>query len=396
MSPSLFPASRSMAFGPSMLPMRTAIRPSRLCEVVAELPAMRSAVRQKIPARAGVYGFYNASGQLQYVGKSKSLRDRLLSYFARSPANEKMARIAGRAAFLRWQVVSGELLALLREQELISRHRPVLNRRGQPRSRRPRFLSITDEAAPRIVLSRSADSIHGETFGPIMGGRRLRRAVEDLIHVFGLRDCKGDTPMFFADQLSLFEQPKAAGCLRVETGSCTGPCVGFVSAGAYRQQIEAAAAFLAGRDECQVLSRLEQQMHAAAQRRAFEWAARVRDRLTNLQWLQSRLSEVRLGREECSAVYPLSGFGRTDVWLYLQGGAIAAVSRRPRSERDRQRALMQLDLLDRELPIHEADRSETVLMQLIVLGWLRLHPQERKAMLPVETARQLCSLGAVV
>ncbi|MDG2207968.1 MAG: GIY-YIG nuclease family protein, partial [Pirellulales bacterium] len=373
-----------------MLPMRTAIRPSRLCEIVAELPAMRSVIRQNIPPRAGVYGFYNAAGQLQYVGKSKSLRHRLLSYFARRPANEKMARIAGRAAFLRWQVVAGELLALLREQELISRHRPVLNRRGQPRSRRPRFLSITNEGAPRIVLSRSAASAHGESFGPIMGGRRLRRAVEDLTHVFELRDCKGDTPMFFADQLSLFEQPKAAGCLRAETGSCTGPCGGLVTAGAYRQQVEAAGDFLAGRDECQILCRLEQQMYSAAQQRAFEWAARLRDRWNNLRWLRTRLAEVRLGREQCSAVYPLAGFGRTDIWLYLQAGVIAAVSRQPRSGRDRRRALMQLDLLERQPSIHAADCSESVLMQLIVLGWLRLHPQQREALLPLQTARQLC------
>ena len=163
-----------------------------------------------------------------------------------------------------------------------------------------------------------------------------------------------------------------------------------MTAGAYREQVEAAKAFLAGRDERQVLSRLEQQMHAAAQRRAFEWAARLRDRWSNLRWLLSRLAEVRLGREQCSAVYPLSGFGRTDVWLYLHGGAIAAVSRRPRSDRDRQRALTQLDLLDRQPAIHSADRSESVLMQLIVLGWLRLHPQQREAMLPLQTARQLC------
>ena len=196
--------------------------------------------------------------------------------------------------------------------------------------------------------------------------------------------------MFFANQLSLFEQPKAAGCLRAETGSCTGPCGGLVTAGAYRQQVEAACDFLAGRDECHVLRRLEQQMHEAAARRAFEWAARLRDRWNNLRWLRTRLAEVRLGREQCSAVYPLAGFGRTDVWLYLQAGAIAAVGRQPRSGRDRQRALMQLDLLERQPTIHAADCSESVLMQLIVLGWLRLHPQQRETLLPLQTARELC------
>ena len=390
MSLSLFPARASISFGESLLPVGSGRRNGRLMEVLLSAVAMRKKIRHTIPPVPGVYGFYDQTGGLIYVGKSKRLTHRLLSYFTRLPADHKAARIVNRSSFLRFEIVAGELLALLREQELITRFRPVMNRRGQPRSRTPKFIAFSGDKAPKIRAVRPRSDLGERLHGPVLGGRKLRTAIVDFNHTFLLRDCGPDISIVFKKERTLFGDALRPGCLRLETGSCSGPCAAEVTKEAYRNQIEAAECFLRGETTSDVLGQIERSMHDAASRHSYEWAALLRDRWENLSWLADRLSEVRLGRASYNAVYPLSGIGRTPLWLYLSGGAVVGVVSAPRSKRAAERAICDLNRIGDGLPQSYLFRPDVLLLQLIVLRWLRQNPHERRKLISIDSALQHC------
>ena len=156
------------------------------------------------PLTPGVYGWLDSLGQICYVGKSKSLRKRLLSYFAKTPADKKAERIRQHSKRLVWEPVSGELLALIREQELIYRWRPDFNTQGQPTRRQPAFVCIGDGPAPNAIFTRRLNRKMTHVFGPIAGTGQLRAAVESLNQVFRLRDCPDKTQFEFNNQQQLF------------------------------------------------------------------------------------------------------------------------------------------------------------------------------------------------
>lgn len=390
MSLSLFPSRASISFGESLLPVGSGRRNGRLMEVLLPAVAMRKKIRHTIPPVPGVYGFYNQTGGLIYVGKSKRLTHRLLSYFTQLPADHKAARIVNRSSFLRFEIVAGELLALLREQELITRFRPVMNRRGQPRSRTPKFIAFSGDKAPKIRAVRPRSDLGERLHGPFLGGRKLRTAIVDFNHTFLLRDCGPDISIVFKKERTLFSDALRPGCLRLETGSCSGPCAAEVTKEAYRNQIEAAECFLRGETTSEVLGQIERTMHDAASRHSYEWAALLRDRWENLSWLADRLSEVRLGRASYNAVYPLSGIGRTPLWLYLSGGAVVGVVSAPRSKRAAERAICDLNRIGDGLPQSYLFRPDVLLLQLIVLRWLRQNPHERSKLISMDSALQHC------
>ena len=131
------------SFGPSFLADQTRGE-MQWCELPREREEARRLVRQSCPSSPGVYGWLNSERQLIYVGKAKSLRNRILGYLARTPADPKMARIRRGSATLVWEPIADELLALLREQELIHRWRPEFNSQGQPTRRQPAVTSLHD------------------------------------------------------------------------------------------------------------------------------------------------------------------------------------------------------------------------------------------------------------
>ena len=390
MARSLFPEHASIAFGASLLPSRTARKNGRLFEIASTPEAMRKIIRESIPPVPGVYAFYDRTGRILYVGKAKRLTHRLLSYFTRQPEDHKSVRIVRRAAFLRYERVAGELLALIREQELISRFRPVMNRRGQPKSRLPKFVSFSHEQAPRLRAVRARADLGGGLHGPLLGGRRLRKAVDDFNHTFLLRDCGPDVSIIYSDQQRLFEESLRPGCLRLETGTCCGPCAAEVTETDYTRQVQMGEQFLRGETSDAVLRSIEQSMNDAAARKSYEWAARLRDRWQNLKWLSERLDEVRMGRESYNAVYPLQGIGKTSIWLYLCGGAIAGAVSAPRSMATARRVARNLEALSDGLPQSYLLRPDVLLLQLIVLGWLRRNPLERRKLIPLNVARRQC------
>jgi excinuclease ABC subunit C len=225
-----------------------------------------------IPDEPGAYLFRDADGRVIYVGKARSLRKRLASYWSR-PLHPRTRAMVDAAAAVEWIVASGEVDALMLEYNLIQRHRPRFNIRYRDDKSYP-FLALTvGERWPRAQVLRGTKRKGVRYFGPYGHAWAIRDTLDALTRVFPVRTCSN----------SFFDQRARAGrpCLYHDIGRCAGPCVPAatgVTEESYAAHVDAMAEFLAGNAQ-PVLQRLEREMREAAVRQEFEQAARFRDQL---------------------------------------------------------------------------------------------------------------------
>ena len=307
-----------------------------------DLQQCRTRLRRLCPTTPGVYYWFDAAGNLVYVGKAKSLRHRLQGYFQSTPTEDKMRRIREVSTRLVWEETQHEFLALVREQEAIIDHRPSWNVQGQPKRQRFAFLCLSQHRAPNLYVTFDQTPNADTYFGPILGSGRLREVAEALNHHFALRDCTERTPIDFSHQLFLFPIERDALCLRHEIGTCLGPCAGKVSAEDYQASVARALAFLRGYDRS-LLQTMQTDMQQAAVDKRFEKAAALRDRLRLLQWVDRRLEDLRRTRYEYNCVYRLTGVGGQVWWALLAQGSVVAVVKQPSNLRQKQTARRALD-----------------------------------------------------
>lgn len=282
---------------------------------------LRTLAAQHAPKVPGVYGMLDATGRLIYVGKSKSLRNRLLSYFMPNNTDEKAGRIVQAAESIVWEKQPSDFAALLREQMLIRRWQPRLNVVGMPKRQQQAFLCLGNAPAEHFYLSKQFDPEATGCHGPFHGMGNLHRAVEILNRLYLLRDCSQKTPMLYTDQLQLFDIEMRAGCVRQEIGTCLAPCLRTCSRQRYGQQLEQALAFLNG-SSTEILVQVEETMQRAAVGQHFEHAARMRDDWKILKWLSNRLANFKRAREQYSFIYSVKGFDGRDIWYLIRKGGV--------------------------------------------------------------------------
>lgn len=381
------PLAKFKGFGPSILAPQA--RDRLICH---RLPADRQQARELLhdhcPLTPGVYGWLDSHQQLCYIGKSKQLRKRLLSYFAKNPADPKADRIRRHSSHLVWEPMSDEFLALLREQELIHRWRPDFNTQGQPTRRQPAFIGISNSAAPHAFFTRQLSAKAKYLFGPIAGTGELRIAVESLNQAFQLRDCPDKTKFQYNNQLTLFENPNTAKCIRHELGTCTAPCAGFCSRSGYQQQVDKLVAFLRGED-LSILDQLEAEMGAAATELRFERAATLRNYWTSLRWLNRRLSTLRTAKQNLNGVLPVASLGKQMVWLVLKGGRLIGSLRQPQRP---QQAAKAVPFLSQHLAC-QANLPTNLLeiqWQIIVMSWFRRNHKLKESLISFDQAIKVC------
>jgi len=365
--------------------------PSPLHRAMGRRPGvLRAAVRAECSRRPGVYGMLDETGRLIYVGKAKSLRARLLSYFRPNSRDDKAGRILQHTRTLVWEIVPSEFAALLRELELIRRWRPRFNVQGQPQRRRHTYVCVGRRPAPYVFLSSRPAAHVLACFGPVPGDERAREAVRRLNDGFALRDCPQKQEMIFADQGELFPEARAAGCLRHEIGTCLGPGAAACTQAAYARRVGEARAFLEGTDGA-LLAALERDMTAASAALAFERAAALRDRLQALQWLGGHLARLRQLRQGQSFVYPVRGPEGGEVWYLIHQGRVSASRPAPSPETAPRTAALIEALYRRRFPPGAALAGNEVDGVLLVAAWFRKYPQERARVLAPEQARALCA-----
>ncbi|MDZ4852221.1 MAG: GIY-YIG nuclease family protein [Pirellulaceae bacterium] len=338
---------------------------------------LRELIRQKSPREPGVYGMIDAVGRLIYVGKSKSLRNRLLSYFMPTNEDEKGGRIIQSAEEIVWEAQPTEFAALLREQHLIRNFRPRFNVQGIPNRQKSVFLCLGRGPVETFYVSRDVDSNAIAWEGPFVGSNRVHRAVEILNRFFQLRDCPNQTKFQFTDQRPLFELEIRPECMRHELATCLGPCAMACSRRSYQRQVDLAVSFLKGTSH-NIVEHLESQMALASRRLHFEQAVRYREDAQILRWLTLRLAYHAQAREKLTCIYPMPGNDDRDIWYLIRRGVVEHAVRAPKKSRDFRTARDQVEhwsKCDNTLGVHFQRREETL---AIVSGWFRKNPAEQK------------------
>ena len=315
-----------------------------------------------------------ADGEILYVGKSKQLRTRLLSYL-RAPEGEKAHRIVRDAATLSWDYAPSEFAALLAELELIKRFRPRFNVQHK-RDRRYSFLKLAPGAAPKLYVVTAVADDPATYYGPFRGGARIAQAVRELNDVLGLRDCPLGTPMRFADQADLFAHALTPRCHRSELRLCIGPCAALCTEREYLGRVTLARAFLAG-DADEPLRWLDERMQRASERWEFEYAAALRDRSRRLEALREEFARLREALENLCFLYPVSGHDGDDRVYLIRRGTIRAAVPQPRTSAERRRLLrLSAECFGAPEPTSAVVAKHQVDEILLIARWFRAHPEE--------------------
>lgn len=223
----------------------------------------------EIPDSPGVYRFRDAHGRVIYVGKAKSLRQRLSSYFQDlSGLHPRTATMVSTAASVAWTVVATEVEALQLEYSWIKEYDPRFNVKYRDDKSYPSLAVTMNEEIPRAQVMRGPKKKGVRYFGPYAHAWAIRETVDLLLRVFPVRTCSA----------GVFRRARAVGrpCLLGYIDRCSAPCTGRVTPEEHRRLAEEFCDFMAGRTGT-YLRRLEEQMRQAADRMEYEKAARLRD-----------------------------------------------------------------------------------------------------------------------
>lgn len=339
--------------------------------------AMLARVKREAKELPGVYEMRSADGEIIYVGKSKKLRTRLLSYFRAEYPADKGARILREAAEIQWEYVPTEFHSLLEELKRIKRYRPRHNVAGKRDARHFAFIRVARGAADSFRVVRGPGNDDGGVFfGPFHGAIQLTEALRELNDALGLRDCALDQRMHFADQVEIFPAPRTPGCIRYEIGKCLGPCVAAVRRDEYAARFALARAFLEGANDVPVAA-LRRAMEAASDSLEFERAAALRDKITRLEGLRAQFARLRFAVESLSFVYTPPAVHGDALSYIIRRGRVRAVMPVPRTA-DQRRAFdatvtgvfAPVERSDGTVPSHEIDEL------LLVTSWFTRFPKE--------------------
>jgi excinuclease ABC subunit C len=231
-----------------------------------------------LPAKPGVYLFRDEKGQVLYIGKAKSLRPRVRSYFQRgSETRAQIAQLPDRVEDVEVIVTDTEVEALHLEQNLVKRHRPPFNVRLRDDKSFPYIAVTVEDDYPRVMFTRERHRRGVVYFGPYANAKKVRETLDVLNRVFPYRPCEGPQP----------GRHSGIPCLDYHIERCLAPCVGYVSKEDYAKIIDGVIEFLSGETR-PILRELERKMKDAADGERFEEAARYRNRLFSVRHLAER------------------------------------------------------------------------------------------------------------
>ena len=230
-----------------------------------------------------MYLFRDAGGRVLYIGKAKSLRPRVRSYFQQGgDGRPQIGRLPGMVADVEVIVTGNEAEALHVEQNLVKRHRPPFNIRLRDDKSFPYIAVTVEDDYPRVMFTRERHRRGVVYFGPYANAKKVRETLDVLNRVFQYRPCEGPKP----------GRHSGIPCLDYHIERCKAPCVGYIDQQAYGEIIDRVIEFLSG--ETRPIQReLERRMQEAAVGERFEEAARYRNRLFAIRHLAERQAADR-------------------------------------------------------------------------------------------------------
>jgi len=270
---------------------------------------------KRLPDRPGVYRMLDADGKIVYVGKARSLKSRVGSYFRADQLQPKVQALVRVVAGIEVTVTNSDTEALLLEHNLIKRHRPRFNVILRDDKSFP-YVHLSAHEFPRLSFYRGSRRLPGRLFGPYPSASALHETLNQLHKLFKLRSCK-DT--FFAN--------RSRPCLEYQIGRCSAPCTAYIDAATYERDVQSAIMVLEGRAK-DVTARLGEEMDRAAERLDFERAASLRDQLAALTDIQSRqiVTSAR-GRTDTDVIAVAESAGEFCIALmFIRGGQLLGTS----------------------------------------------------------------------
>jgi excinuclease ABC subunit C len=267
---------------------------------------------KKLPAKPGCYIYRDVNGDVLYVGKAVSLRNRVRSYFQPSTKHSRrIARMVAKVEDLETMVVDSELEALVLECNLIKTHRPPYNVRLRDDKSYP-FIVVTNERFPRVLFTRKVRRDGAKYYGPYTNVGSVRETLQLLHHIFPLIPC-GKSWSGKAVQ-----RP----CLYYHLNQCMAPCAGLSDADAYAQVVAKVEMFLSGKQDV-ILADLRTQMEKAAEDLDFERAAELRDQVKALEDVQQRQKVLSTDEEDQDVIAVVKDErGAAIQMLYIRGGKL--------------------------------------------------------------------------
>ncbi len=263
-----------------------------------------------LPDSPGCYLMKDAGGTIIYVGKAVNLKNRVRSYFRDTEHTPKVAAMIAHIDDFEILLCDTNLEALILECNLIKLHRPYYNILLKDDKHYPYLKVDMRQSFPRLELCRKMEKDGARYFGPYIGANAVRQVIEAVRNVFPLRTCPQALPA---------AKPKRP-CVNYDIGRCMAPCAGKCGEQEYREMMGGVLNFLGGNYSA-VLNRLNEDMRQAAESMRYERAARIRDRIRDVQGLMERQIALRTdaGEQDLIALAQ-DGLDAMVQVLYVRGG----------------------------------------------------------------------------
>ncbi|MBF0516317.1 MAG: excinuclease ABC subunit UvrC [Nitrospirae bacterium] len=267
-----------------------------------------------VPPSPGVYLFKNTKEKVLYVGKARSLRNRLRSYFHKSiSGDQRKSALVEEAADFSFVVTQNEIEALALESNFIKQYRPKYNVILKDDKNYP-YLKITvTQQWPGVEVVRRFDHGGDVYIGPYVSSRGMRQTLDFIRKYFLIRTCRY--------KIENLTRP----CVEYQIGQCGAPCVGLISKEDYKAVVDEVIGFLKG-DNQSLLSSLTNKMHAHSEALEFEKAALLRDKIAAIRgtWETQKVIDPALADSDVIGFYAAGGEGMFNVF-FIRGGVLAAV-----------------------------------------------------------------------
>ena len=238
-----------------------------------------------LPDKPGIYFFKNPGGEIVYIGKARSLKDRVRSYFA-APADLKVANIRAETADIDFILTGSEKEAAFLENNFVQRYQPKFNLRLKDDKSFPYLKLTLGERFPGVLLTRKVEDDGARYFGPFSPASQARKTIHLLNRYFGIRGCEESVP-----------GKRRRACLEHDLRLCSAPCVGSIGEAEYGKNVSDALLFLEGRTG-QLLKALRQRMDEASESLDFEQAGHWRDLIRTIEQIKERPRLISVGLED--------------------------------------------------------------------------------------------------
>ncbi|MCJ7471315.1 MAG: excinuclease ABC subunit UvrC [Actinobacteria bacterium] len=271
-----------------------------------------------LPKKPGVYIFKNSKDKIIYIGKAKNIYNRVRSYFSEKSRHflyMKPPDFIQQIKSVDYIITGNEAEALILEGNLIKKNRPIYNIDLKDDKSFP-FIAVTEEAYPRVFLTRNRNIRKAKYFGPYTDVRAARNTLEYIRKIFQVRDCRKVKP----------GKTTNPPCLNYHIGLCNAPCIGNVSMEEYGKNIEYIKAFLRGKDNT-ILLKLDRQMKEFSINMKFEEALKIKEKIDSINKLHERQRIIFDSEDTWDFIGVRSDEKTTALGLFTyRGGALALVN----------------------------------------------------------------------